>query len=95
MSNDGSVAEAFYQEAPYVASYKVNVLNSKFHLNKFIALFLCTVLRMEKYRYSYGRKWGIVRMNNSNIKLPVASNGEPDFKYMENYIKSLPFSKQI
>jgi hypothetical protein len=50
---------------------------------------------MEKYRYSYGRKWGIERMNESLIKLPVDNKENPDFEFMENYIKSLPFSVSI
>ena len=29
------------------------------------------------------------------IKLPVTPSGEPDWKFMENYIKSLPYSKHI
>ena len=29
------------------------------------------------------------------IKLPVTPSGEPDWKFMEDYIKSLPFSRNI
>lgn len=29
------------------------------------------------------------------IKLPVNSSGKPDWQFMEEYIKSLPFSSQI
>ena len=34
-------------------------------------------------------------MKKSRIKLPVTPSGEPDWKFMEDYIKSLPFSKNI
>ena len=64
-------------------------------MNIHIAFFLIPLIRKEKYRYSYGRKWGIGRMNESLIKLPVNKKGEPDFKFMEDYIKSLPYSKQL
>ncbi len=47
---------------------------------------------LEKYRFNYGRKWGIDRMKKSLIKLPVDSDGKPDYKFMEDYIKSLPYS---
>lgn len=95
VSNDGSVGEAFYQDADFSASYKVNVLKPKFELNKYIAMFLITILRKEKYRYSYARKWGIERMRNTKIKLPVDALGNPDWKFMEEYIKSLPYSAEI
>jgi hypothetical protein len=34
-------------------------------------------------------------MQKSNIKLPIKSDGSPDWKFMENYIKSLPYSANI
>jgi hypothetical protein len=34
-------------------------------------------------------------MNESIIRLPVTAKGEPDWPFMENYIKSLPYSKSI
>jgi len=64
-------------------------------LNKYIAMFLITLICKEKYRYSYGRKWGIDRMNNTLIKLPITSDGKPDFAFMESYIKTLPYSSAI
>ena len=95
VSNDGSVGEAFFQERPFSASYKVNVLKPKFNMNKYSALFLTTLMRKEKYRYSYGRKWGLERMKESKINLPVDNFGKPDWQFMEDYIKSLPYSASI
>ena len=31
----------------------------------------------------------------TKIKLPVTAEGKPDWQFMEDYIKSLPFSKNI
>jgi hypothetical protein len=64
-------------------------------MNKYIGLFLATLIRQEKYRYNYGRKWGIGRMKVSTIKLPVDSESKPDWDFMEKYIKSLNYSKKI
>lgn len=92
---DGNgVAEAYFQPVPFWALDSVNVLYPKFQLNQFIALFICTIIQKEKYRFSYGRKWNQERMQNSEINLP-AKNGKPDFLFMENYIKSLPYSSAI
>ena len=93
---NGSVGEAFYQCEPFWASDDVNVLFLKEHqLNKYIGLFLCTLIKMEKYKYSYGRKWNLDQMRKSCLRIPVDKQGKPDWDFMEQYIKSLPFSDRI
>lgn len=83
-----------YQGIDFSASDHVEKLVPKFKLNKYIALFLCTIINKEQYRFNYGRKCSQARMNKMKIKLP-SKNGEPDWEFMENYIKSLPYSKSI
>lgn len=96
VSYNGSVAEAFYQPVPYWATDDVNVLYPKgFKLTPALALFICTVIRLEKYRFNYGRKWHLDRMRESVVKLPVTNEGAPDWSYMESYIKTLPYSSQV
>ncbi|MDT8447617.1 MAG: N-6 DNA methylase [bacterium] len=92
---NGSVAEAFYQPEPFWASDDVNVLYPKFAMTPAIGLFICAIIRMEKYRFNYGRKWHLERMKESRIKLPVDPDGNPDWDYMQNYVESQPFSSQI
>lgn len=92
---NGSVGEAFYQPDSFWASDDVNVLYGTFKMNKYVALFLITLIRLEKFRFNYGRKWETVKMNRSTIKLPVDKKGKPDFEFMENYIKSLPYSVSV
>lgn len=101
IANNGSVGAAFYQEKKYAATSDVTIMKLKdknVKLNKYIALFLVTVISKEKYRFNYGRKWGITRMEKTTIKLPakfINDKYEPDWEYMENYIKSLPYSSSI
>ena len=92
---DGSIAEAFYQPVPFWCSDAVNVLYPKFTLTPAIAMFIITVIRNEKYRFHYGRKWHLERMSRSEIHLPVQRDGTPDWKYMESYIDTLPFSSRL
>lgn len=98
LSYNGSVGEAFYQPEPFWATDDVNVLyfrpENGIPFNKYIALFICTILRQEKYRYSYGRKWVLESMKETIVKLP-ARDGKPDWEYMENFIKSLPYGDRI
>jgi len=95
VNRDGSVAESFYQKKPFCSTEAVHVFNPKFPMNKYIGLFISTILRQEKYRYGYGRKWGLERMNNTIIKLPSTKEGNVNWEYIENYIKSLPFADKI
>jgi len=92
---DGSVAEAYYQSDPFWALDAVNVLYPKFPMNKLSGLFIVGVIRREKYRFNYGRKWHLERMANSWIKLPATPSGELDLAYMEKYVKSLPGAEAL
>ncbi|ADU69577.1 restriction endonuclease subunit S [Pantoea sp. At-9b] len=93
--NGNSVANAFYQDRPFCSTEDVHIFTPKFNMNKYVALFLCALIKKERYRYSYGRKWGIARMKESLIFLPVDGVGEPDWLFMERYIKTLQFSAAI
>ncbi len=93
--NGAGVADAFYQASAYWASDDVNVLYPKFAMTPAIALFIATLIRKEKYRFNYGRKWHLERMTESEIQLPVLADGSPDWTYMNQLVESLPFSSQI
>lgn len=95
VSYNGSIAEAFYQAVPFVASDDVNVLEPKFPLDRFIALFICTLVRREKYRFNYGRKWHAEKMRESVLRLPATAAGEPDFARMRDYVRGLAASSQL
>ena len=93
--NGAGVADAFYQPSPFWASDDVNVLYPKFKINPSVALFIATIIRQEKYRFSYGRKWHLERMSDSEIFLPATKKGSPDFTFMKRFIDSAPFSGVI
>lgn len=93
--NGAGVAEAFYQPVPYRCSDDVNVLYPKFMMTPKLALFIATIIRLEKYRFSYGRKWHLERMLKSEIRLPASKSGGLDLAAMEAYIDTLPLSGQI
>jgi len=84
-----------YQPLKFSASDHVEVLKPKgFELNVFRGLFLVTVINMEQYRYSYGRKFNQDRIRKTEIKLPFKA-GDVDWEYIENYIKALSYSKYL
>lgn len=93
LSYNGSVGQAFYQPIPFWATDDVNVLyfrDKSISFNRNIALFICTILKQEQYRYCYGRKWVLDSMNETMVKLPT-KDSKPDWSFIENYIESLHF----
>ena len=88
---------ANYQGLAYyaVGHGRVNILFPKFELNKYIGIFICTLINREEYRFSYGRAVYSTVAEKMKIKLPVTPAGTPDWQFMEDYIKSLPFSRNI
>lgn len=96
---NGSVAEAFYQSSAFWNSDDVKAWIPRYKFNVFIAMFLIVIIRLQQQHYFYGRKWSQESMEKTIIKLPYIYDDTgkkvPDWDYMEQYIKSLPFSKNI
>lgn len=90
----GSVGYCIYQPKDFIGSTTL-VAGYNPHLNQYIAQFLIAILDKERYRYSFGRKYNKAAITSTKIKLPSKSKGTPDWEFMENYIKSLPYSANI
>ncbi|MGN8833705.1 restriction endonuclease subunit S [Selenomonas montiformis] len=86
---NGSVGETFYHDYKFIASDDVNVLYPKFELNKFIALFLCPIIKKAGRAYEFVDKWKKEDMEKTLIYLPAISKDEPDWQYMETYMKKI------
>lgn len=84
-----------YQAQKFTASDHVEKLIPKFELNPYLAMFFITLINLERYRYSYGRKFNQTRIKETEIMLPVDKRNDPNFKFMEDYIKSLQYSDSI
>lgn len=86
---NGSVGETFYQDRPYIASDDVNVLYPKFTMNRQIALFIVPLIKGVSSRYDYIDKWKKEAMEADKIYLPVDKTGQPDWAYMEEYMRKV------
>jgi len=98
LAYDGSIGSCFYQEKPFFASEKIVTIDLVgYKMNKYIAMFLIPIIQLESEMYTYGgRKWTVEeQLKKTKIKLPVDTNGLPDYGFMEKYIKSRPFSCNI
>jgi Type I restriction modification DNA specificity domain len=69
---DSAVAGyASYQSEDFSASDHVEKLTLRGTLNKYIAMFLTTILNKEGHRFYYGRGASQERLRNLNIRLPA------------------------
>lgn len=96
---NGSVGEAFYQPVPFFATDDILVLSpipEQFPtFNSKIGLFLCSVIKLERFRFHYSRKWNIERMKKSTMRLPVLSDGSIDILYIESAMDGFRFGDKI
>lgn len=98
LAYDGSIGACFYQEKPFFASEKIvtiDIVGTK--MNRYIAMFFIPILKLESEMYGYGgRKWTVEKqLKKTKIKLPVNKAGNPDYEFMEDYIKSLQYSEKL
>ena len=88
LANSGSVGTAFYHPYSFVASDHVTKLkNVKF--NKYINLFIATIANRLAEKYSFNREINDKRLGREKIMLPVDDNDQPDYVFMEAYMKSV------
>lgn len=81
-----------YHGYGFNANSDCGILKSNYELNIYTGLFIATVMKQFSFKYIYGRKLTGARLKNEIIKLPINNKNEIDFKIMEEYIKSLPYS---
>lgn len=94
ISTNGSCFDCFYQPEPIAISNDVEALYNE-NLNMYNAMFIITVMNLEKVKYNYGRKPKNGKIYDTVIKLPITSSGKPDWHFMENYIKSFHMAIKI
>lgn len=83
--------KVFYQKKPYycVSHGRVNILTPKFHMNEKQGLFLANIIEIVSRKYEYNEMCTGTKLCEDIIKLPVTSDGKPDWKYMENYMQKI------
>lgn len=86
LNNSGSVGKAFYEPFEFVASDHIT------HLKKDDAteeqyLFLATVIQMQSSNFGFNREINDERLSHMRIMLPVDAENNPDWIFMNDYIK--------
>ncbi|MBO7555295.1 MAG: restriction endonuclease subunit S, partial [Neisseriaceae bacterium] len=85
----GNGSKTFVQTDDFYVADNAFALISLQNISFYSMMFVSTLLDREQIKYSYGRTVTSDYVNTI-IKLPVNSDGNPDWQFMENYIKALP-----
>lgn len=101
-----TTATCFYQPEEFIVGDHMVIIRADW-LNELTGLYIVTLLNNEQYKYSYGRAYLMERIKDTSIKLPIKKSNNlpiidetyefsdegyiPDWKFMENYIKSLHY----
>ena len=80
--------DAFYAKDDFTASDEITILHHE-KMNELSGLFIASAIRQNKWKYSFKVKAFKERVSNDSISLPVTSDGQPDWDYMESYMRAV------
>lgn len=85
---------AYFQPDDFycVSHGRVNILTPRYPLTTSHSLFICSLIKLEKYRFSYGRALYSKGIKELTIKLPTTESGSPDWKWIDSYMHSIYLS---
>ncbi len=92
LANSGSVGSCFYEPFEFIASDHITHLKNK-DRNKYSYLFEATMLNRLSEKYNFNREINDDRISTEVIILPATPSGEPDYLFMENYIRKIMLEK--
>lgn len=88
IANSGSVGCVFYHDYRFIASDHVTALVNE-TLSRRQYLFIALSLKKIGEKYSFNREISDNRIKREKIMLPADKDGNPDFVFMENYMKGI------
>ncbi len=83
---------AYYHDEEFfvTAHGHVNVLFPKFKINRNIGCFIATTIKaMFKSKYTFSEMCTQKVLKKEIVTLPITKNGEPDWKYMDEYMEQV------
>lgn len=92
------LGSAFVQLQPFYTAAHMSIATPKYpEMSLFVQLFIATLIRKEaRSKYcAFGRELDTHINREFSVKLPVDDFGNPDWIWMEQYMKSLPYSDRL
>jgi hypothetical protein len=88
ISLDGSCGITFYQFDDFLSGEKTAVLTLKKIKNSYLLMYIANLIRIKSWRYHYGRKLSMGRLEKFELPLPVNSKGEIDLDTVKKIVKN-------
>lgn len=78
---------AFYQPIPFYTGQNIQVFSHE-RMSKYVAMFIIPLLKKQMEKLNWGGNGATLgRLRRQHIMLPVNSQDEPDFDFMEEYMR--------
>lgn len=90
---DGGAGISFYQPHDYLLDSHVTALFPKNKLNMYVLLFISRCITTQQDKFGRGHPISNQRLKAFKFMLPIDQNNEPDYEYMERYIKKIEYDK--
>lgn len=91
-NGEGSMGYAVYKAEDFIATSDMTIGYND-HLNKYIGTYITTIADRIRGKYNFGYKRNAQRLAKEIITLPATSDGNPDWDYMELYMRHLESQK--
>lgn len=89
---DGGAGYSVYKKEDFISTTSNSFGYAKW-INRYTGLFVASILCRfkEKYSFGYGRTEN--RLKNDRILLPINSKGQPNWEFMENFMRKIEYKK--
>lgn len=92
-NGEGSMGYAVYKIEDFIATSDMTIGYNK-HLNKYTGTYITTIADRIRGKYNFGYKRNAQRLAKEIITLPATEDGNPDWEFMEAYMRHIE-SQQI
>lgn len=85
---DGGAGYSVYKKEDFISTTSNSFGYAKW-INRYTGLFVASILCRfkEKYSFGYGRTEN--RLKKDKVFLPINSKGQPNWEFMENYMRKI------
>jgi len=91
-NGEGAMGYSIYKFESFIATSDISVgYNDK--LNQYNGLFITTIADKVRGKYNFGYKRSGRRLDKEKLVLPINDQGNPDYEYMENYMKKMEYNQ--
>ena len=87
-NGEGSMGYSVYKSEDFIASSDISVGYNP-NLNQYVGAFITTIADRVRGKYNFGYKRSGNRLAKEKLFLPVTHAGNPDYTYMEQYMKHI------